>query len=455
MARTGTKRKRKARENFIANQVDEGKRRTDTEKKILGTVIDKHAPDNSVFKIDRTGKSKEAIAHKVLGQAIEQRRAAKRARRQSPRDRKSEAAIKVSATVDHFMGKKNRKDIAPVEKEILAKRSFDKPEGHLGNRSATVRQMLKNKGKKDDLWDTSAESNMEDVPSAVAEKKGVSVQRRRLVEKVHTQHRNAPRIVHIDSGLSVNPTYHDHQDKLGQALAELVRKDDERKWDEKKMSYDPALLLESREGEIADTGMKGDVDSTSSAGEDEEQMEVIYKNAPDRKTRSQRNKEARKRVMAANIAKKKVDAQQATDFKNIGSITQQAESEADKLSGLEKERRLAENPPLLPAEDAPVLKRIAGEKVRNEMACEPVTLSNELSESMRRVKMPVANPLLRDRFLSFERRGFITPPSVLPKEIRRMARDKLREERKDRRRKKGRGSASDLNFWRHGKKAIR
>ncbi|PXF45238.1 hypothetical protein BWQ96_05004 [Gracilariopsis chorda] len=458
MGKTGTKRKRRERENRVAGEVEDGKRAVAIEKKLLGTAVNEYAADHVLFTIDRKGKSKDALAQKFHGQALQQRRAAKRARRHAPKERKSEAAIKTAETsTDNvlFKGRKNKANIPSVEQRILAKRSFDKPEGHVGNRSAVVRVTLQNKGKKDDLWNTTDDKQEQDGSDLLSEKQGIANRRRRLEGAIHAVHRSAPHIVHPDSGLSINPTHSDHQDVLGEALAEIVRKDDDRRWNEKKMSYDPAILEESTEGILADIGMKVDNQSEQSEDESEDEVLVMHQGAPDRKTRAQRNKEARKRVMACNIAKKKAAAKQDKDFENIEEIRRKAETEADKINGIAKERMLAKKPSQDHGMDAPVLTKVAGVKVRVEKANIPVTLSTELSESMRKVKMPTANPLARDRFLSFERRGFIVPPKVLPKEIRRMSRDKLREERKDRRRRKGRGAASDLTFWRRGKKAIR
>lgn len=441
----------------MAGQVEDGKRAVANEKKLLGTAITKDTADHSLFTIDRQGKSKDSLSKQFNGQALQQRRAAKRARRYAPKERKSEAAIRAvdTSTSNALITEKKRKEKVPcVDQRILAKRKFDKPEGHIGNRSAVVRAMLQNKGKKDDLWETKAGTHEQDDQGFLSENKAVANKRRKVEEAVHAVHRSAPRIVHPDSGLSINPTHSDHQDVLGEVLAEIVRKDDDERWHEKKMSYDPALLEESTEGVIADIGMK--VDNQSEHSEDESDDEVLLKHqgAPERKTRAQRNKEARKRVMAANIAKKKAALKQNEDFENIDEIKRTVETEADKINGIAKERRLAETPKQDLGRNAPVLTKVAGVKVRGEKAGIPVTLSTELSESMRKVKMPTSNALARDRFLSFERRGFIVPPKVLPKEIRRMARDKLREERKDRRRRKGRGAASDLTFWKRGKKAV-
>eukprot|EP00178_Gracilaria_changii_P025445 TRINITY_DN78382_c0_g1_i1.p1 TRINITY_DN78382_c0_g1~~TRINITY_DN78382_c0_g1_i1.p1 ORF type:complete len:495 (-),score=104.26 TRINITY_DN78382_c0_g1_i1:1217-2599(-) len=459
MAKTGTKRKRKQRESRTAAEVEHAKRIAATEQKLLGTRVTKETASESIFKIDRKGESKEALNEQFRGQALVQRRATKRARREAPRPRKSESGVRMpeaEAKDITFVGRKKKVGVGLVEKQILARRKFDKPEGHIGNRSAVVREMLQKKGEKEDVWESSDGVDAQEVESDVFEKKGIAVRRRRLEEKMHSQHRSAARIIQPDSGMSVNPTHCDHQDMLGEALASIVQKDDEKRWDEKKMSYDPALLLESTEGEVADTGMKIDNNSSDSELESEAGNDEVFmsQGAPERKTRAQRNKESRKRVMAANIARKRADAKQARDFENLAQLTQQAQEEADKVNGVVKQRRLQDNA-ALPAEvDAPVLHRIGGERVRSEKVCNPVTLSTELSESMRKVKMPKANALARDRFLSFERRGFIAPPRALSKEVRRMARDKLREERKERRRRKGRGSASNLTFWRNGKRAV-
>lgn len=446
MVSAGTKRKRRERGNRVAAAIEDGRTRTAAERRMLGKAITSDVPDAELFVEDRKGKAKDALNQELYQQAAEQRRAAKRARRTFPKMRKSEAALnKPDATSPVSVpGKKNKKGVGGVEIEILAKRKFDKPRGHVGNISEVIRQRKIFTDGKEDVW-------VGETSKLVA--KEIGLNRRRIAEKMNTAHRSAPSVIHPAHGLSINPTHEDHQDKLGEALAHVVRKDDDNMWTDEKMKFDPALLRESREGEIADTGMKGDNIANDVEDSSDDDISIV-KAVPERKTRSQRHKEARKREMASNIAKKRVNVRRRRDLENLEKVAEEAKKLAERLSGEEKLRKLRENPPPEKAVDEPVISRLSGQKVRNEAAVEPVTLSTELSENMRGVKMPVANPLLRDRFVSFERRGLIEPPKVLPKEVWRMEQAKRQDELKDKRKRKGRGSRSNMTFWRNGKRAI-
>lgn len=448
MVSAGTKRKRRAKENRIAEAVEDGRHKTAAERKALGTKITRDVPDSSIFFEDRKSTSKAALREQFQHQAVEQRRASKKARRNAPKVRRSEAATLTANNTPKqgtLPGKKKKKGLATVDMEILSKRNFDKPEGHVGNISSVIRQGKSFTDGNEDVW-------MSETSKKVS--KEIGSKRLHLTEKMNSAHRKAPSIIHPGVGLSVNPTHADHQDKLGEELAKIVQKDDAKAWDKKMMSFDPALLLESPDGEIADTGMKCDDNSNDYGEDDTEEPQAFHRAVSERKTRSMRHKEARKREMASNIAKKRTQARRVKDYENIQLVKIAAQEEADKINGVTKLRLLNENPPEAPAVDATVVSTIGGQKVRNEAAVQPVSLSNELSNSMRGVKMPVANPLLRDRFLSFERRGLIAPPKVLPKEIWRMEQEKQAELRRDRRKRKGRGSRSNLTFWKNGKRVI-
>lgn len=449
MVSAGTKRKRRERGNRVAIQVEDGKRQSDAERKALGTKITPEAPDDAIFFEDRIAESKGAIKQLIQQQAAEQRRAAKRARRSAPKARRSEAACQMNVDTPigagKVPGKKKKKGIASVDMEILAKRNFDKPEGHVGNKSGAIRQRKVHSNGTEDVW-------MSEISEKV--KGEIGLNRRRLTEKMNTSHRQAQSVMRPSSGLSVNPTHTAHQDKLGEALAKIIAADDDMKWDEKKMSFDPALLQESTEGEIGDTGMKGDDTMDDSEVESDTEPVLFSAGVAERKTRAQRNKEARKRVMAANIARKKADAKRLVDFDNLDVISKEAKAEAEKLDGTAKEKWREAHPRRRKNPAAPVNRKIAGQRVRNERAGEPVVLSSELSESMRSIKMPVANPVLRDRFLSFERRGMIVPQKVIPKEIWRINQAEEQDRQRDKRKRKGRGSRSNLTFWKNGKKVI-
>lgn len=448
MVGAGTKRKRRARANAVAEEVDDRRRQAAVEKKQLGVEILRETPGDSIFTEDRVGENRHAIKQLDRSQFIEQRRAAKRARRNAPKERKSEVGCTTTGAAwkeGELNGKKKNGPIAAVEKSILERKHFDKPEGHVGNRSSVLRQAKKHTTGKEDLW-TSATSEVV--------KKEIGLNRRRLVEKTNASRKEATSVIHPSNGLSINPSYEDHQDKLGEALARIVTKDDATAWVDQRMSYDPALLEESTEGEFGDTGMKVDSGADDGANEETEEEAPVFRGAPERKTRSQRHKETRKREMVANIARKKADKRTTKDFENIEDVSKVAEAAAEKLHGITKQRMLEENPLPTPSADEPVLKRIAGRNVRNEKEMDPFVLSSELGKGMRDVKMPRANPVLRDRYLSYERRGIIAAPKVIKKELWRMQKERQADLMRDKRKRKGRGSRSNLTFWKNGKSVI-
>lgn len=448
-----TKRKRRERENRVAAAIEEARSQASAEQKALGTTVTKDASNTSLFVEDRRAISKDKIRDKFRLESAAQRRASKRARRAAPTQRRSEAASTLASTGAVTSAappppRKNKARIPSTDAQILARRTFDKPEGHVGNKSVARREAKRYGNGRENVWESE---------TAAAVKMEITDDRRHMVQKMNGRLRRAPAILMPDSGMSVNPTYEQHQNKLGEALAKVVAEEDEERYIDKKLSFDPALLQESRDGEVGDTGMKVDSEHPSDDEDDgdKDDMNAASCVVPERKTRAQRNKEARKREMAVNITRKRAEEKRQNELQNLKEVTKAAEKEADKLNGTTKLRRRAERVPIPLPVGRPVMKRVAGMRVRKETAAERIMLSNDLSKSMRTVKMAPANPILRDRFLSFERRGMIEPPTVIPKEVWRMQKEKRQEELKDPRKRKGRGANSDLSFWKNGKKSIR
>lgn len=447
MVSAATKRKKKQRGNQVAAAVEEGRFQASAERKALGTEVNAKVPNASLFVEDRGKIEQPQLEQIVQAQASEQRRASRRARRAGAPVRKSEAAIAQNAdSMDVcYTGQKKKREKGYVEKNILNRHKFDRPEGHVGNRSEKIREQKKYTDGKEDVWNSEISKQ---VSGEICEN------RRKLTQKMHVEQRRAEHVIKPDNGLSINPAHTDHQDKLGEALAKIVEDEDEEKWTEKKLAYDEKLVEGSDGEEIADTGMKVDSSDDEINDELEEEELQMVTGVPERKTRSQRHKEARVKVMQANIMRKKKEEKRKRDYEQIDDVKDDATQEADRLYGIAKKRRLEEVPELPKSADVPVLDKIAGQRVRSEKSAEPIVLSTELGDGIRDVKMPAANAMLRDRFISFERRGLIEPPKVLPKEIWRMDQAKRQEALKDRRKRKGRGSRSNLTFWKNGKKVI-
>lgn len=449
MVGASTKRRRRDKANAAASAVEDGMVARAAEVRALGTEVAATVPDAALFQEDRRGTSKGEMSEVLRAQLAEQVRAAKRAKRSAPRARKSEMALvgnrSVKAVYGSNSGKKKRNGVAEVDMRILASKSFDKPVGHVGNVSEATRAGRVHADGKEDVW-------VSDLGRTMQAEKGVN--RRRIEEKMNTSQREAISVIHPTHGLSVNPRFGDHQDKLGEALAGIVQKDDEHQWAKDKMAYDPALLNESTEGHVGDTGMREGSDVEENAMEDETLAKDVFKGVPARKSRGDRNRAARRRASDGNRLRKLALQKLLDDMSNIDTIAADAVVAADKLNGVTKLRELELNPPPKPTASMPVIGQIANERVQTEADAEPVTLSNELSLEMRSFKMPIANPVLRDRFLSFQRRGMIEPPRVLPKEAKQAKEAAYREAKRDRRIRKGRGSRSNLTFWRNGKSVI-
>lgn len=455
MVSAATKRKRRERQNRTAEAIEQSRQDVETEQRALGTAISENVPNVALFQEDRKGAKKEALAEKYAQDGREQRLAWRRARRQIPTVRRSEMAAEATVPMEavKFAGGKKKRDIASVEKAILKKRKFDKPEGHIGNRSAKLRAAKRFVTGKEDVWTSE---------TAVQVDKEISQSRKELVRKMTRRLRNSYAIVYPDAGLSVNPSYEHHQDKLGEALAKTVMEEDRKKWNEKKLSFDPAILKESEENVDALTGMRIDSlneekDSGSAnapAVDDEgEESDDGNKAVPERKTRSERNKEARKREMVSQIAKKRKDQRRREDLMKIEEVAQEALEEANKRNGVTK-KLLKKQRVSAPGKkkDRPVFMRIAGQRVRKESVAEPFVLSEDLSESLRGVRVPNGNPLMTDRMLSFERRGMLEPPKVIPKELWRIEQERRQDELRDKTKRRGKHSRSNISYWKEKSK---
>lgn len=451
MVSAATRRKKKERENRVAKDIEDARRFAAAEEKIIGVKLGPKVPNAVLFQVDRKGFS-EVASSKTPGFTSRQEWLdAKRAARAKPRARKSELAAEAQNDMEvdgeivvpsHGKGKK--RDAGLVDDQILRKRFLNKKDDDNGSTNEGSKKRF-GTASHGDVWSSEL---VEQVQSQITDR------RRELVKKVSRRLRRAPAILFPDAGVSVNPSYEHHQDKLGEAVASIVSEKDREQWDEKMLSYDPSILTESREGEFGDTGMKTDADDQTAqnlGANPSDNVEEPSCNArnpiPERKTRRERNKEIRKREMESNIRKKRREARQALDISKLKTIVDEAQEEADKMNGVTKKRlrRQHVRVPLRP--NRPVRKRIAGRRVRTEGVAEPVALSEELSDNFRSVQLPMTNPMLQERLLSFERRGMVEPPKVIETDLWRMEQEKRQRENKDTRRRKGKHSTSNISYW--------
>lgn len=441
MVSAATRRKKRERGNRVANDIEDGRRFSAAEKKLIGTSLGPKVPNSVLFQVDRKGHEKVDLKTSSVFKSREGRLEAKRAARANPRPRKSEFAAEAPGDMDvdaeisvPTHGKKKKRDTGLVDDQILRKRFLkgSKEDKETGDNSG---KPLNSDGE-DDVWTSKL---AEQVQSQISDR------RRRLVKKASRRLRRAPAVIYPDAGISVNPAYEHHQDKLGEAVAAVISEQDNDRWNDQMLSYDPAILEESRAGEFGDTGMKtADIEDLP----DEDDDLITTKNpVPERKTRKERNKEKRKRELASNIRKKRRDARQTADILNLDAIAVEAQAEADKLNGVTKKRLRRQHVHVVRRPTRPVRKRIAGRRVRTEAVAEPFALSEELSENMRSVQLPMNNPMLQERLLSFERRGMVEPPKVISTEIWRMEQERRRKENTDTRKRKGKHSKSDISYW--------
>lgn len=450
MVSAAVKRKRRERQNRTASAIEQSRHNAEVEQETLGAVISSTVPNAALFQEDRKGVTKKALEQKYTQDARRQRLEAKRAWRAGPKTRRSEIGAESSEPMKGISfdgGKKKR--IAPVERAILKKRTFDRPKGHVGNRMALLQAAKRHAPRNEDMWTDNTAKEVEMVRAK---------SRTAFVRRSTRKQRRAHAVLYPDAGLSVNPSYEHHQDHLGEALARIVAEEDDERLIKQQLSFDRSLLHESTEGIDTITGMKidqpGDKDKTKNAdvGSDNDD-DVVNKPIPERKTRTERNKETRKRSLASQIRKKRADERRAVEFKNFDKILEDAIEESDKINGITK-KRLKRQHVSVPnrKHNRPVIRKIAGQRVRNEVAALPTALSTEISGSLRSFKVPDASALLNDRVLSFERRGMVEPPSVLPIELRSMELRRRQNENRDRTKRRGKHSKSNITYWKEKSK---
>lgn len=437
---TAKRRRRQQKENVTSEAVLDGVAQAAAEERVLGIKVDGSVPNSALFVEDRSGVDKASVKAEIAQQEKQQRLERKRERRAAPAVRRSEAALANTSRVKPIQARvpgKKKMRVAGVDLALIEKKNFKR-------RSKRAKDVIFGR----DVWNS-------DLAEDVKAQKGVV--RKRVETKVNAAVRAAKTVLHPADGLSVNPTFEGHQDMLGEAVAAAIEKKDENEWQVRNARVNPQLLAQKQAAQEREDVEKLQEERMRETDEEEEEVAndeeaILKRTAPERKTRTQRNREKRKKASDFHRSQKIAKRRMHEDFKNLEKIAQEAILEADKLNGEAKKRALAQNPPPKPDEGAPLLKEIAKEKVETEASARPITLSSELAINMRSVQMPISNPVVRDRFLSFQRRGLVEPSGVLRKEARQAEGERRRHELRDRKRRKGRGSRSDLSYWRQGQR---
>lgn len=419
----GKNRRRHARENATVAAVLDGVAQAGAEERAIGVAVNAKAPDAALFTVDRGGLNKEELTQELRAKtkaSLKEKRLSN-LRSEAGLDNKSRKGA-VPITVP---GRKKRKQVGSVDLGLLEKRTFKR----------NTKKPAQRNGFNHDVWDTSLATEMS---------KSKSENRKRIESKCNAKFRSAVSLLKPDDGMSVNPAFVAHQDALGEAVAGLMDKKFSEQLVRKQLAYDKNVIRELERRETMDVGEE-DVAS-------EVETELVRKLMPERKSRFERNRERRRREADNNKRRKIERTRMRYDLDNLEKIAQEAIREADKLNGETKKRDLETNPPVKCGDDAPLLKHVAMERVRTEKHAKTVPLSDDLAPNMRGLAMPVGNSLIKERYLSFERRGFVEPPTVLKKEAKQAERERRANMFREKKRKNKRGSASNISYWRQGGK---
>lgn len=406
-----------------------------------------------LFVVDRTKATKEVLA----GQNAKDARAEKRRmRRGIVKIRKSEYAAVAEgdggkrSQAGAIAGKKKKKfAFAGVDLGLLENRKFVGPAERARKNILEAEKMKVSR----DVW--SGELAVEVDASKSKERKNIECQFVRPV-------RATAALLRPDDGESVNPMLEAHQDALGEAVGMEISRVDKLKWEQRAIRFDPKILLEKPLHVASDDD---DVDSSEEATvpeanrvTDAETEVIVHKLDRPRRTRRDKNRANRRRTQEALRVRKATHAKISEQIDQLDKLSAEADAEALKLQGADAKAAQAVEQAALAADgkDAaaarPTHKALGGVRVPTEKDLNAVPLSDDLSSNLRSVGMPVSNPVVRDRFLAYQRRGFIEPPAVTLKEKKQAKKDKIREEQRDRMIRKGRGSRSNMTYWRKPRK---
>jgi Nop53 (60S ribosomal biogenesis) len=441
----GRKRSRREREKLLAEGLVDNAVAKEAQIRALGTAINPNVPDSALFVEDRAGVNlKDALKPTTS--------LSKRALRKIPKHRRSEHALAANeenkAARIACPGRKAQRGVAGVDLAILKKRSFP----CLADKARLAAMIPRGE---EDVWETELAGQVHASKSKI---------QKSMEARLHAPVRATVSILTPDNGISVNPHNNAHQDALGVAVASQIDLMDRAKWEKDAIMASPAVLLEpdiyvaDDISEDDDDGSDGDRSGGNTfTDRSRASFQRFAGGAPERKTRSERNRASRRRQAEALHIRKLARVRQAHQVDKIDELCALAEVEVRKLEGVDaaERRQKAENALLLDPSAAhamPRVKKLAGVRVPTERDASTVPLSSDLAESLRAVGMPKVNPLLRDRFLSLQRRGFIEPPPAIFKERAQAKKDRLREEQRDKLIRKGRGSRSNLTYWRKARK---
>eukprot|EP01116_Phalansterium_solitarium_P023570 TRINITY_DN8338_c0_g1_i1.p1 TRINITY_DN8338_c0_g1~~TRINITY_DN8338_c0_g1_i1.p1 ORF type:complete len:399 (-),score=94.35 TRINITY_DN8338_c0_g1_i1:175-1371(-) len=219
-------------------------------------------------------------------------------------------------------------------------------------------------------------------------------------------------------GASYRPSYEDHQDELGAAVAQELQRQAE---SEKRRRRYESLTVGPRHAkpDPEDDMFQEPIEVKAEPGivikeesDDKPDKVAVHQDFIDRKTRADRNREKRQQRTSAAARRKRARAYQRADIDNvkgiIAEIEQKEQSDAARQEFSEYKKELHAAKP----------KKLGRHKYVED--ARPVLLTEELPKQLHSLK-DVSNPL-RDRFKSLQRRNLI---EVRPKAIKRGRKFKL------------------------------
>lgn len=245
-------------------------------------------------------------------------------------------------------------------------------------------------------------------------------------------------------GDSINPRFVEHAELVERVGREKeVRKrrgkrlKEEVRWRvEPKDEMDGMMVVEG--GGDKEESLDGEGDDNDDANDSFEK--VVTR---ERKTRTQRNKERRKQKRKVGQLMKQREKRRNAKYKCLKEVlTQIDEQETKRQERKEKSREKQHG------DSAPIFSTLAGAKVPSEADKKSATNVKDLGFTLRETAPSKKNALLKERFLSFQRRGLIIPSLASRKEAGESKRRRLGQIERPRKRrvKPRRGSRSGFVF---------
>eukprot|EP00029_Vermamoeba_vermiformis_P008058 TRINITY_DN3665_c0_g1_i1.p1 TRINITY_DN3665_c0_g1~~TRINITY_DN3665_c0_g1_i1.p1 ORF type:complete len:420 (-),score=154.32 TRINITY_DN3665_c0_g1_i1:44-1303(-) len=199
------------------------------------------------------------------------------------------------------------------------------------------------------------------------------------------------------AGASYRPVYEDHQELLAEAVAEVIKQREE----EKRVNNILKSKQKYRKSEIWVDGERDVVEEeeVEEAEKEEEDEEHIAQPFVERKSRAERNKEMRKKEMKKIQIRREELEKQRKEFEELPQILEEFKEQDETRKERQKYKaRIKANAEYKTKKLGPIA-----------FAADPtaVVLTEELPSKLRQVQPKV--DLLRDRYLSLQKRNIIEP----------------------------------------------